>query len=129
MHEQEQDIEKHVSLDPVPSEDQMTALNWTGGLSLIGKGPRAESDLRVSLRWCHNGLVGPYSDTVLVTSFSPGSSTCASRVRWLNPPTPSLTPVAALTAPSIQCSCGNFPGQLSAIHTSSSVLTAHALRI
>ncbi|GFS53337.1 hypothetical protein TNCV_1327001 [Trichonephila clavipes] len=46
--------------------------------------PRAESDLRVSL--LDNGLVGPYSDTVLVTSFSPGSSTCASRVRWLNPP-------------------------------------------
>ncbi|GFW97997.1 hypothetical protein TNCV_1806481 [Trichonephila clavipes] len=44
--------------------------------------PRAESDLRVSL--LDNGLVGPYSDTVLVTSFSPGSSTCASRVRWLN---------------------------------------------
>ncbi|GFW02266.1 hypothetical protein TNCV_2383891 [Trichonephila clavipes] len=44
---------------------------------------RAESDLRVSL--LDNGLVGPYSDTVLVTSFSPGSSTCASRVRSLNP--------------------------------------------
>ncbi|GFT24878.1 hypothetical protein TNCV_3021631 [Trichonephila clavipes] len=44
--------------------------------------PRAESDLRVSL--LDNGLVGPYSDTVLVTSFSPGSSTCASRVRSLN---------------------------------------------
>ncbi|GFW20695.1 hypothetical protein TNCV_1049181 [Trichonephila clavipes] len=44
--------------------------------------PRAESDLRVSL--LDNGLVNPYSDTVLVTSFSPGSSTCASRVRWLN---------------------------------------------
>ncbi|GFU46427.1 intraflagellar transport protein [Trichonephila clavipes] len=46
--------------------------------------PRAERDLRVSL--LDNGLVGLYSDTVLVTSFSPGSSTCASRVRWLNPP-------------------------------------------
>ncbi|GFV99860.1 hypothetical protein TNCV_5082201 [Trichonephila clavipes] len=46
---------------------------------IIFKNPRAESDLRVSL--LDNGLVGPYSDTVLVTPFSPGSSTCASRVR------------------------------------------------
>ncbi|GFW54587.1 hypothetical protein TNCV_5109611 [Trichonephila clavipes] len=43
--------------------------------------PRADSDLRVSL--LDNGLVGPYSATVLVTSFSRGSSTSASRVRSL----------------------------------------------
>ncbi|GFU50663.1 hypothetical protein TNCV_2689521 [Trichonephila clavipes] len=33
------------------------------------RNPRAESDLRVSL--LDNGLVGPYSDTVLVTSSAP----------------------------------------------------------
>ncbi|GFT13270.1 hypothetical protein TNCV_4077231 [Trichonephila clavipes] len=53
--------------------------------------PRAESDLRVSLQ--DNGLVGPYSATVLVTSFSPGSSTCASRVRSLNSDLPNNTEV------------------------------------
>ncbi|GFW50685.1 hypothetical protein TNCV_2889871 [Trichonephila clavipes] len=51
-------------------------------MSLMCVSPRAESDLRVSL--LDNGLVGPYSAAVLVTSFSPGSSTCASRVRSLN---------------------------------------------
>ncbi|GFX52732.1 hypothetical protein TNCV_3980351 [Trichonephila clavipes] len=35
--------------------------------------------------------MGPYSDTVLVTSFSPGSSTCASRVRSLNSDLPNNT--------------------------------------
>ncbi|GFV90016.1 uncharacterized protein TNCV_4643561 [Trichonephila clavipes] len=53
--------------------------------------PRAESDLRVSL--LDNGLVGPYSATVLVTSFSPESSTCASRVRSLNSDLPNNTEV------------------------------------
>ncbi|GFX40226.1 hypothetical protein TNCV_4318601 [Trichonephila clavipes] len=51
-------------------------------LRLVHFCPRAESDLRVSL--VNNGLVGPYSATVLVTSFSPGSSTSSSRVRSLN---------------------------------------------
>ncbi|GFU57115.1 hypothetical protein TNCV_1779781 [Trichonephila clavipes] len=50
-----------------------------------------ESDLRVSL--VNIGLVGPYSATVLVTSFSPGLSTCASRVHSLNSDLPNNTEV------------------------------------
>ncbi|GFS98273.1 hypothetical protein TNCV_4903171 [Trichonephila clavipes] len=57
--------------------------------------PRAESDLRVSL--LDNGLVGPYSATVLVTSFSPGSSTCASRVRSLNSDLPNNTEIMSVS--------------------------------
>ncbi|GFY08658.1 hypothetical protein TNCV_810911 [Trichonephila clavipes] len=67
------------------------------------------SDLRVSL--VNNGYVGPYSATVLVSRFSlsPRSSTSASSVRSLNPLSFVNSPMAALTAPSKECSCGNFP--------------------
>ncbi|GFY23978.1 retrovirus-related Pol polyprotein from transposon 412 [Trichonephila clavipes] len=76
--------------------------------------PRAESDLRVSL--LDNGLVGPYSDTVLVTSFSPGSSTCASRVRWLKILPPSLTPGGCLDSALYSMFMWKFPTTLGHPH-------------
>ncbi|GFY30487.1 hypothetical protein TNCV_3522501 [Trichonephila clavipes] len=94
---------------------------YTGGIFVDGSlkntplhSPRAESDLRVSL--LDNGLVGPYSDTVLVTSFSPGSSTCASRVRWLNFLPPSLTPGGCLDSALYSMFMWKFPTTLGHPH-------------
>ncbi|GFU74548.1 hypothetical protein TNCV_550871, partial [Trichonephila clavipes] len=70
------------SFSPGSSTCSSRVRSLNSDLTIILRYRSVESDLRVSL--VDNGLVGSYSATVLVTSFSPGSSTCASRVRSLN---------------------------------------------
>ncbi|GFW80594.1 hypothetical protein TNCV_3234461 [Trichonephila clavipes] len=72
---------RHSSFSPGSSTSASSVHSLNSDLYNNTEG--VESDLRLSLM--DNGLVGPYSATVLVTlSFSPGSSTSASSVHSLN---------------------------------------------